>query len=114
MDTTGLTQPGECVHWSWPKFWIGKLSNKFIAWVTYMVLQFLALLSGQIPDEHIGTLLWVSAIVTFIFMLAGAIDVAVTNAQIKLSGEAKWTNEQVKQAIKKVVGPPQEGGQDEL
>lgn len=76
--------------WSWTKFWIGKLSNKFIAWVVYMTLQFIALLTKVIPEQYIGSLITWSGIVTLVFMLAGAIDIAVSNAAITL--EAKYGN----------------------
>jgi len=68
--------------WDWGKFWQGKVSNKLFAWIVYMTLQFIALLSGIIPEAAVNTLLWVSAVVTFIFMLAGAIDTAVGNMKI--------------------------------
>lgn len=74
--------------WSWTKFWIGKLSNKLIAWTVYMILQFIALLTGIVPKEYIGTVITWSGIITVIFMLAGAIDNAVSNATITL--EAKY------------------------
>jgi hypothetical protein len=68
----------------WHEFWIRKTSNKFVAWVAYMVLQFIALMSNMIPDQHVGALLWVSAIVTWVYMLEGAVDTMVQNAKMSL------------------------------
>jgi len=87
-----------CMHkhrfaWDWGKFVVGKMSNKFIAWTAYMVLQFVALFLKIIPDRYTGTLLWVTAIVTFIFMLAGAIDQAVANAKITAEFKASLLKE---------------------
>ena len=47
--------------WSWTKFLIGKLGNKLVAWVSYMVLQYIALLTGVIPEQWIGRLIIVTA-----------------------------------------------------
>jgi len=87
--------------WDWGKFWLGKVSNKLIAWVAYMVLQFITMLTGKIPEANVGTFIWVTAIVTFIFMLAGAIDTAVENAKITADFKAGIMKE-----IKKTI----EGG----
>lgn len=48
-----------------------------------MVFQWMALFVGHIHHDHVQTLIIVSAIVTCIYMLSGAIDTAVSNAQIK-------------------------------
>jgi len=80
-------------QWDWGKFWKGKVSNKLIAWVVYMVLQFIALLTKTIPEAHAGTFIWVTAIVTFIFMLAGAVDTAVENMKITAEFKAGLTKE---------------------
>jgi uncharacterized membrane protein SirB2 len=69
--------------WDWNKFWIGKLGNKFLSWIVYMVIQFIALLSTKVPAQYTGHIVIVSAIVTVIFMLAGALDIAVSKADIK-------------------------------
>jgi len=82
-------------QWDKGKFWVGKVKNKFIAWCYYMLLQsvllFVVLFHPKIPSEIIigivHVIIIVSAIVTFIFMLAGAIDIAVGNA--KISAELK-------------------------
>jgi len=69
-------------QWDWGKFIVGKMGNKFLAWATYMVLQFILLLTGKLT-EGVTVLLIVSASVTGLFMLAGAIDLAVSQAEIK-------------------------------
>lgn len=71
------------VVWSWPKFIIGKMGNKFIAFSAYMVLQFILLIGGFIAEASVNTLLIVSGAITGIFMLAGAVDYAVSRAEIK-------------------------------
>jgi len=84
------------VSWSWPKFVIGKLSNKFIAWAVYMVFQFMILfMPAQItpsfnPAEYARLIIIISAIVTIIFTLAGALDVAVSNMKMTAAFEAKY------------------------
>ena len=65
--------------WNWTEFWKGKLSNKFIAFIVYMVYMFL---TSFIPNVSNNDVLWASTIVTVIFMLAGSIDTAVSNAKI--------------------------------
>lgn len=75
------------IKWSWTKFAIGKLSNKLIAWIVYMVLQFNILSNCIVPDDQKKWVIIASAIVTVIFMLAGAIDNAVSN--MKINAELK-------------------------
>ena len=74
--------------WSWTKFWIGKLSNKFIAWVVSTVLVFITLFHNgwtNVNSETVILVVW--GAVTFIYMLHGAIDIAVEN--MKISAELK-------------------------
>ena len=71
------------VEWRWSKFFIGKLKNTFIAFATYMVLQFITLLSGKVPTEWFGHVIIVSASVTGVFMLYTAISAALSKAEIK-------------------------------
>ena len=92
VDSANALEEHVCPHcgerhthrfqWDWGKFFVGKISNKFIAWLVYMVFQFIAILSEKVPYEWTGYILTVSTIVTGIFMLAGAIDIAVENAKI--------------------------------
>lgn len=77
------------VKWSWPKFFIGKLGNKFFAWVMSTVLVYNLLMSDHAvtsaENEKIVLIIW--GVVTVIFMLAGALDVAVSN--MKMTAELK-------------------------
>ena len=82
--------------WDAGKFWVGKVKNKFIAWIVYITIQSIALFTKIIPAQHVGTLIIVTAIVTFIFMLAGSIDAAVGNARIALEGKATKNKTEVK------------------
>ena len=79
--------------WQWGKFWVGKVSNKLLAFIVYMVLQFILLLGKFVPDN----IKWITVIVSFaitgIFMLAGAIDQAVANAKITAEFKASLAKE---------------------
>ena len=71
-------------QWSWTKFAIGKLSNKFLAWVFSSILVWAAMFTGIVNGDHTTVVIIVWGTLSVIFMLAGAIDTAVKNAQIKL------------------------------
>jgi hypothetical protein len=81
------------VKWSWSKFFIGKLSNKFIAWLVFTVIIFIAMFTqSSVMDVVVQRFVWIIyGAVTIIYMLSGAIDKAVGNMQIKanLSAGAK-------------------------
>ena len=79
------------VQWSWNKFWIGKLSNQFIAWVFSSVLVWVALFTGIVNGNHTTVVIIVWGSLSVIFVLYGAIYTAVKNAQIKLQIEAGAT-----------------------
>lgn len=79
--------------WSWTEFWKGKLNNKFIAWFVYMIIQVIVIFTGKLPADQTSTIIIISAIVTVIFMLAGAIDKAVSNAQISAEFKASMLKE---------------------
>ena len=83
--------------WSWTKFWIGKLSNKFMAFLVYMVYMFLTTFTSSSINNLV---LYTSTVVTVIFMLAGAIDQAVANAKITAEFKASITKD-LKDAILK-------------
>ena len=82
----------ECddVKWSWTKFWIGKLSNKFIAFNVFTAIMFITLFVERVEvKEPANWILWITyGVVTIIFMLAGAIDTAVANAKISMELKA--------------------------
>jgi len=74
-------------QWDKGKFWVGKVKNKAIAWAYYMLLQTLIIFIPFVPVQ-VELVVIVSAVVTFIFMLAGAIDIAVAN--MKIIAELKY------------------------
>ena len=89
---------------SWTKFWIGKLSNKFIAWVVATVLVYITLFrNGWINPESEMAILIVWGSVTFIYMLHGAIDTAVSNAKINLEGKASVGRTTTKTTAKNIA-----------
>ena len=87
-----------------PKFFKVKCSNKLLAWVAYMVLQYVGLLSRVIPNEWVGVLLIVTAIVTIIFMLCGPIDNAVSG--MKITAELRAG---IQKNIGAVINDPMQG-----
>ena len=77
------------VKWSWNKFFIGKLSNQFIAFVFASIMVWVALFSGLINGDHTTVVIIVWGASLVMFVLYGAIYKAVSNAQIKLEMQAK-------------------------
>ena len=79
--------------WQWGKFFVGKLSNKLLAFAVYMVLQFILLLGTFVPNDIKWIIVIVSFAITAIFMTAGAIDQAVANAKITAEFKASIAKE---------------------
>ena len=83
MELMEVNKEQKDTQWSWTKFWIGKLSNKFIAFVVSTTLIFIALFHNGWTNPNSETvILIVWGAVTFIYMLHGAIDTAVANTKI--------------------------------
>ena len=99
--------------WSWGKFFKGKCSNKFIAFLCIFVLVTWVMASGLIeklsmPFE-IG-LISLLAATTIIFMLSGSIDTAVENAKLTLelkAGMQKTISTDTARVIEAVKNLPQ-------
>jgi len=77
--------------WSWAKFFKGKCSNKFIAWIAATAV-IVWIIAARLAGDHSfagfeKTVLIIWGAVTFIFMLSGSIDTAVAN--MKISAELK-------------------------
>ena len=84
----GINEEGKEVMWSWPKFWIGKLSNKFIAMIISTVLVFITLFhNGWTNPISEVVIIAVWGLIMFIYMLPGAMEMAVSN--MKISAELK-------------------------
>lgn len=80
-DEVKLIEKG--VKWSWSRFFVGKLGNKFIAWIVTTVITFTLVHNAtSLSDKNAFVILIIWGIATIVFMLAGAIDVAVNNAKI--------------------------------
>ena len=77
--------------WSWAKFFKGKCSNKFIAWIAatsvivWIIAERLAGDTAFAVFETTALIIW--GAVTVIYMLSGSIDAAVTN--MKITAEIK-------------------------
>jgi len=70
------------------KFWVGKAGNIFIAWAYYMLNQSIALFTPLVNEKYTSLILWISAAVTVIFMIPGAVSKAVREikTEIKIGG----------------------------
>jgi len=70
--------------WDKGKFWVGKAGNIFIAWAVYMIIQSIALFTPIVNEKWTGHILIISAAVTLIFMIPGAVAKAVREAKIDI------------------------------
>jgi len=79
-----VSQEEKPVRWSWAAFFKGKCSNKFIAFLVSTALVAVTMFTPGILLDAVaqGTLIVIWGIVTIVFMLSGAIDVAVKNMNI--------------------------------
>jgi len=74
--------------WDKGKFWVGKSGNIFIAWAVYMLFQTIALFTPLVKETWTGHIIIISAAVTIIFMIPGAVSKAVR----EIKTEIKLTN----------------------
>ena len=102
--------------WSWVKFFKGKLNNKFIAFNVTSAIIIWVLASGMLMKLSVAFeigIIVVWGVAVLIYMLAGAIDNAVYNAQIKAQmntnfgatvGKQKTTTTDTAEVIRAVKG----------
>jgi len=72
-------------QWDKGKFWVGKAGNIFIAWAIYMLIQMIALFTPLVKETWTGHIIIISAAVTVIFMIPGAVAKAVREAKIEIA-----------------------------